>query len=162
MRELECSGVTYAAGAYPKTHLPNGGLVEVTPSTNSIAFQENWRPAKPIPRFLEIAYLAGSLFGAGSDTTAVAITYVFMASACYPGKVQQKVQEQLDIVVSYDRVPTFDGYKSFPQIETFMFAGGLVYLDNGKFDPQRWLNSKGKIRHDIKFPYGFGRRYSLV
>ncbi|KAG1856987.1 hypothetical protein DFJ58DRAFT_840718 [Suillus subalutaceus] len=118
--------------------------------TNSIAFQENWRPAKPIPRFL----------GAGSDTTAVAIMYVFMASACYPGKVQQKVQEQLDIVVSYDRVPTFDGYKSLPQIETFMFEclRWSVYLNNDKFNPQRWLNSKGKMRHNIKFPYSFGCR----
>jgi len=49
-----------------------------------------------------MAYLAGSLFGAGSDTTAVAIMYVVMASACYP-KAQEKVQEQLDIVVGRDR-----------------------------------------------------------
>ncbi|KAG1740361.1 cytochrome P450 [Suillus lakei] len=67
----------------------------------------------------EMAYLAGSLFGAGSDTTAVAIMVVVMASACYP-KAQEKVQEQLDIVVGRDRAPTFDDYNSLPQIEAFM------------------------------------------
>ncbi|KAG1824846.1 cytochrome P450 [Suillus subaureus] len=148
----------------------------------------------------EMAYLAGSLFGAGSDTTAVAIMYVVMASACYP-KAQETVQEQLDIVVGRDRTPTFDDYNSLPQIEAFMleclrwrpvvtlgFAhcastdivykgmcipkgaivfgnhwaisrDPIVYSNPDKFDPERWLNSEGKIRDDIKFPsYGFGRR----
>ncbi|KAG1856993.1 hypothetical protein DFJ58DRAFT_840723 [Suillus subalutaceus] len=38
----------------------------------------------------------------------------------------------------------------------------IVYLnpDSDKFDPERWLISKGKIRHGIKFPsYGFGCRH---
>ncbi|KAG1824838.1 cytochrome P450 [Suillus subaureus] len=148
----------------------------------------------------EMAYLAGSLFGAGSDTTAVAIMYVVMASACYP-KAQEKVQEQLDIVVGRNRAPTFDDYNSLPQIEAFMleclrwrpvvalgFAhcastdivykgmcipkgaivfgnhwaisrDPIVYPNPDMFDPERWLNSEGKIRDDIKFPsYGFGRR----
>ncbi|KAG1880926.1 cytochrome P450 [Suillus subluteus] len=148
----------------------------------------------------EMAYLAGSLFGAGSDTTAVAIMYVVMASACYP-KAQEKVQEQLDIVVGRDRAPTFDDYNSLPQIEAFMleclrwrpvttlgFAhcasadivykgmcipegaivfgnhwaisrDPIVYPNPDQFDPERWLNSEGKIREDLKFPsYGFGRR----
>jgi len=148
----------------------------------------------------EMAYLAGSLFGAGSDTTAVAIMYVVMASACYP-KAQEKVQEQLDIVVGRDRAPTFDDYNSLPQIEAFMleclrwrpvttlgFAhcasadivykgmcipegaivfgnhwaisrDPIVYPNPDQFDPERWLNSEGKIRDDLKFPsYGFGRR----
>jgi cytochrome P450 len=148
----------------------------------------------------EMAYLAGSLFGAGSDTTAVAIMYVVMASACYP-KAQEKVQEQLDIVVGRDRAPTFDDYNSLPQIEAFMleclrwrpvttlgFAhcasadivykgmcipegaivfgnhwaisrDPIVYPNPDRFDPERWLNSEGKIRDDLKFPsYGFGRR----
>ncbi|KAG2338809.1 cytochrome P450 [Suillus weaverae] len=148
----------------------------------------------------EMAYLAGSLFGAGSDTTAVAIMVVVMASACYP-KAQEKVQEELDIVIGRDRAPTFDDYSSLPQIEAFMleclrwrpvttlgFAhraltdivykgvcipqGAIVfgnhwaisrdpsvYPNPDKFDPERWLNSDGKIREDLKFPsFGFGRR----
>ncbi|KAG2053934.1 cytochrome P450 [Suillus hirtellus] len=67
----------------------------------------------------EMAYLAGSLFGAGSDTTAVAVMVVVMAAACYP-KAQEKVQEELDTVVGRDRAPTLDEYGSLPQIEAFM------------------------------------------
>ncbi|KAG1836173.1 cytochrome P450 [Suillus subalutaceus] len=34
-----------------------------------------------------------------------------------------------------------------------------LYPNPDKFDPERWLNNKGKIWDDIKFPsYGFGRR----
>ncbi|KAG2053936.1 cytochrome P450 [Suillus hirtellus] len=148
----------------------------------------------------EMAYLAGSLFGAGSDTTAVAIMVVIMAAACYP-KAQEKVQEEIDTVIGRDRAPTLDDYGSLPQIEAFMleclrwrpvttlgFAhraltdipykdicipkGAIVfgnhwaisrdpnvYPNPDQFDPERWLDSEGKIREDLKFPsYGFGRR----
>ncbi|KAG1829954.1 cytochrome P450 [Suillus variegatus] len=130
----------------------------------------------------EMAYLAGSLFGAGS---AVAVMVVVMAAACYP-KAQEKVQEELDTVVGRDRAPTLDDYGSLPQIEAFMleclrwrflttlgFAHRAladipygyisrdpnVDLNPDQFDPERWLDSNGKIRGDLKFPsYGFGRR----
>jgi cytochrome P450 len=49
-----------------------------------------------------MAYLSGSLFGAGSDTTYVAIMVVVMAAACYP-EAQEKLQEELDVVVGRDR-----------------------------------------------------------
>jgi len=50
----------------------------------------------------ETAYLAGSMFGAGSDTTASAISIGVLAAACYP-KAQAKVQEELDAVVGRER-----------------------------------------------------------
>jgi hypothetical protein len=50
----------------------------------------------------DMAYLAGSLFGAGADTTAVTIIVLVMAAACYP-RAQEKVQEELDVVVGRDR-----------------------------------------------------------
>lgn len=50
----------------------------------------------------ETAYLAGSMFGAGSDTTASAISISIMAAACYP-KTQAKVQEELDNVIGKER-----------------------------------------------------------
>jgi cytochrome P450 len=67
----------------------------------------------------EMSYLAGSLFGAGSDTashatnlspqsysfvvqTAVAITVAIMAAACYPA-AQAKVHEELDAVIGSGR-----------------------------------------------------------
>ena len=50
----------------------------------------------------ETAYLAGSMFGAGSDTTASAISISIMAAACFP-KAQSKVQEELDSVIGRER-----------------------------------------------------------
>lgn len=66
-----------------------------------------------------MAYLAGSLFGAGSDTashatdlsprrylfvvqTAVAMTVAVMAAACYPA-AQAKVHEELNMIIGSDR-----------------------------------------------------------
>ncbi|PAV20692.1 cytochrome P450 [Pyrrhoderma noxium] len=54
----------------------------------------------------ELAYLAGSMFGAGSDTTAAAISTVLMAAALFPD-AQRQVQDQLDSVVGYERMPSF-------------------------------------------------------
>ncbi|KAG1733673.1 cytochrome P450 [Suillus paluster] len=166
-----------------------------------------------------MAYLAGSLFGVGSDTTAVAIMVVVMASACYP-KAQEKVQEELDVVISRDRgksnivihlseistllqlphstttTPPADEafmleclrwrpmttlgftHRALTDIPYIRFSntcipeGAIVfgnhwaisrdpsvYPNPDQFDPQRWLNTDGKIRDDLKFPsFGFGRR----
>jgi cytochrome P450 len=50
----------------------------------------------------ETAYLAGSMFGAGSDTTASAISISIMAAASYP-EAQRRVQAELDQVVGNER-----------------------------------------------------------
>jgi cytochrome P450 len=42
------------------------------------------------------------MFGAGSDTTASAISVAVMAAACYP-EAQRWVQEELDQVLGKDR-----------------------------------------------------------
>jgi cytochrome P450 len=42
------------------------------------------------------------MFGAGSDTTASAISITILAAACYP-KAQAKVQEELDAIVGRER-----------------------------------------------------------
>ncbi|EPQ50746.1 cytochrome P450 [Gloeophyllum trabeum ATCC 11539] len=81
----------------------------------------------------ELAYLAGSMFGAGSDTSAAAITIAIMAAATHP-EAQAKVQEELDSVVGRDRLPTFGDMDMLPQtmafvLETFRWrpvsAGGF-------------------------------------
>lgn len=50
----------------------------------------------------QTAYLAGSIFGAGSDTTAAAISIGVLAAACYP-EAQKRVQEELDAVLGSER-----------------------------------------------------------
>ncbi|KAG2068658.1 cytochrome P450 [Suillus decipiens] len=67
----------------------------------------------------EMSYLAGSLFGAGSETTAVGITAIIMAAACHP-LAQAKVHEELDMVVGSDRAPTFQDSSSLPQLHAFL------------------------------------------
>jgi cytochrome P450 len=46
--------------------------------------------------------LAGSLFGAGSDTTASVMSVSVMAAACYP-EAAEKVREELDAVIGKER-----------------------------------------------------------
>ena len=61
----------------------------------------------------EVAYLCGSIFGAGSDTSASAIAICVMAAATYPQQ-QKKVQEELDRVVGHGRAPTFEDLEDLP------------------------------------------------
>ncbi|KAG1724633.1 cytochrome P450 [Suillus paluster] len=159
----------------------------------------------------EMSYLAGSLFGAGSDTaiqTAVGITAAIMAAACHP-LAQAKVHEELDMVIGSDRAPAFKDSSSLPQLHAFLLealrwrpvvlpwttltcASGfphratkdivwqgysipegatvygchwaisrdpIVFPDPETFNPQRWLDSEGRLKDNMKFiVYGFGRR----
>jgi hypothetical protein len=84
----------------------------------------------------EVAYLAGSMFGAGSDTTASAISIVIMASALHPEE-QRKVQEELDRVVGRERRPTFEDREELKYLWAFVLesfrwrpvsAGGMYLL----------------------------------
>jgi cytochrome P450 len=46
----------------------------------------------------EAAYLAGSMFGAGTETTAATISASILAAACHPA-AQRRVQEELSSVI---------------------------------------------------------------
>lgn len=59
----------------------------------------------------EMAYMAGSLFGGGTNTTAATIGWGIMAAALHP-EAQEKVWEEIDRVVGRDRPPTFADQKS--------------------------------------------------
>ncbi|KAI0633734.1 cytochrome P450 [Trametes polyzona] len=63
----------------------------------------------------ELAYLAGSMFGAGSDTTAGVLPIMIMAAARHP-ELQARVQAQLDEVVGRDRLPTFADQEDLPEV----------------------------------------------
>ncbi|KAI0319668.1 cytochrome P450 [Amylostereum chailletii] len=67
----------------------------------------------------EIAYLAGAMFSAGSETTAAALSYVIMAAACHP-EAQVRVQEELDSTVAFGRLPAFSDAKDLPHVEAFV------------------------------------------
>lgn len=83
----------------------------------------------------ETAYLAGSMFGAGSDTTASAISIGVLAAACYP-EAQELVHKELDAVVGRERPPQMSDQENLPQtmafiLETFRWrpvsAGGFAH-----------------------------------
>ncbi|KIY70581.1 cytochrome P450 [Cylindrobasidium torrendii FP15055 ss-10] len=67
----------------------------------------------------EMAYLAGTMFGAGSATTASTISFILQAAACFP-EAQQAVQDQLDFVVGKDRAPTFAERDALPLVTAFV------------------------------------------
>ncbi|KAL4069143.1 cytochrome P450 [Scleroderma yunnanense] len=67
----------------------------------------------------EVAYIAGSMFGAGTDTTASAITFMIMSAALHP-EAQAKVHEELDAVVGRNKLPTFADWENLPQLTAFM------------------------------------------
>ncbi|KJA15544.1 hypothetical protein HYPSUDRAFT_194208 [Hypholoma sublateritium FD-334 SS-4] len=83
----------------------------------------------------EMAYLAGSMFGAGSDTTASAISICVMAAALHP-LAQAAVQRELDAVVGRERAPTPADEGALPQTMAFVLesfrwrpvsAGGFAH-----------------------------------
>lgn len=61
----------------------------------------------------EIGYATGSLFGAGSDTTAATIQSFVLAMTCFP-RVAAKAQEELDRVVGNTRSPTWEDMPNLP------------------------------------------------
>ncbi|KAG1775087.1 cytochrome P450 [Suillus placidus] len=67
----------------------------------------------------EIAYLTGSLVGAGSDTTAVAISTVLMAAARFP-HAQARVHEELEAVIGRETSPTFEDWSQLVQVQAFI------------------------------------------
>lgn len=149
---------------------------------------------------LEMAWLAGTVFAAGSDTTTRAICTVLMAAACFPEE-QRTVHEELDAVIGTNRAPAFTDKQSLPRLHAFVLealrwrplvpmgiphrttqvvvfenyripAGATVhgnhwaisrdpdvFPDPDAFKPDRWLDTEGRVRDDIKFfVFGFGRR----
>ena len=84
----------------------------------------------------EMAYLAGSMFGAGSDTTASAMSICVMAAALH-SEAQEAVQRELDQVVGRERAPTIADEAALPQTMAFVLesfrwrpvsAGGAYFL----------------------------------
>ncbi|KIK33867.1 hypothetical protein CY34DRAFT_813317 [Suillus luteus UH-Slu-Lm8-n1] len=170
---------------------------EVSPSVGRHLLENNSFNGMPE---LEMAWLAGTVFAAGSDTTTRAICTVLMAAACFPEE-QRTVHEELDAVIGTNRAPAFTDKQSLPRLHAFVLealrwrplvpmgiphrttqvvvfenyripAGATVhgnhwaisrdpdvFPDPDAFKPDRWLDTEGRVRDDIKFfVFGFGRR----
>ncbi|KAG2067030.1 cytochrome P450 [Suillus decipiens] len=68
---------------------------------------------------IEMAFLAGVLYSAGTETTAMAICTVLMTAAKFPEE-QAKVQAEIDAVIGRERAPTFADKPSLPRLEAFI------------------------------------------
>ncbi|TFK23725.1 cytochrome P450 [Coprinopsis marcescibilis] len=99
----------------------------------------------------ETAYLAGSMFGAGSDTTASAISIGILAAACYP-EAQRRVHEELDQVIGKGKAPTFSDQHMLPQTMAFVLetlrwrpvsAGGFAHKATKDIVWQNYVIPKG-------------------
>ncbi|KAG0700991.1 cytochrome P450 [Suillus ampliporus] len=67
----------------------------------------------------EMAFLVGTFFAGGYNTTTIAVCTVLMAAACFPEE-QAIVQAELDAVVGRHRAPTFTDQASLPRLNAFI------------------------------------------
>ena len=63
---------------------------------------------------LEVAYTAGSPFGAGVETSAGSIASFFLACVKFGPSFIPQAQAELDRVVGQNRMPTFDDMADLP------------------------------------------------
>jgi len=103
---------------------------------------------------VELAYLAGAMFGAGSDTTAPAISIMIMAAACFP-EAQARVQDELDAVIGRHQAPTFSDRPSLPQVSAFVLEclrwrtvtpGGMAHAATHDIVITQDVNGNGPYR----------------
>ncbi|KAF9527922.1 cytochrome P450 [Crepidotus variabilis] len=109
-------------------------------SQDSLPFSEN-----------EAAYLAGTMYGAGTDTTSSMINVCIMAAAAYP-ELQQWVWEELEQNIGKDKPPTMSDQESLPRtmawvLEAFRWrpvtAGGFAHKASKDIISNGYLIPKG-------------------
>ncbi|OCH90935.1 cytochrome P450 [Obba rivulosa] len=62
---------------------------------------------------------AGSIYGAGSDTTVSAICSFFLAMTCYP-EIQRKAQLEIDTVIGTDSLPNYSDRERLPYVNALL------------------------------------------
>ncbi|KAF5343037.1 hypothetical protein D9758_011154 [Tetrapyrgos nigripes] len=67
----------------------------------------------------EAAWLAGNLFAAGAETTAVALIVFILAMRLYPN-VMKRAQAEIDAIVGRDRLSTFEDRDHLPYIRAIV------------------------------------------
>ncbi|GAA6017347.1 hypothetical protein JCM10207_005602 [Rhodosporidiobolus poonsookiae] len=98
----------------------------------------------------EATFLAGAMYGAGSDTTADGLSTFVLTMTAYP-EIQRKAQEELDRVIGRARLPSFADQPDLPYCQAVtrellrwrtVIAGGLAHASteddwyNGYFIPK--------------------------
>lgn len=123
----------------------------------------------------EATFLAGAMFGAGSDTTADGISTFLMTMVTHP-EVQKKAQEELDRVVGRDRLPNFADQPDLVYIGAIVremmrwrtiIAGGLAHCSteddeyNGEAGPSFFVPGESVLtRLVFRLFYPEGHRRS--
>ncbi|NP_001191176.1 cytochrome P450 family 1 subfamily C polypeptide 1 [Xenopus tropicalis] len=64
--------------------------------------------------------IVNDILGAGQDTTATALTWILLLLIKYPD-IQQKLQEEIDLVVGPNRLPTADDKVQLPYVQAFIY-----------------------------------------
>ncbi|KAI9459465.1 cytochrome P450 [Lactarius psammicola] len=135
----------------------------------------------------EMAWLIGTLYTAGAETTYTSLTWWALAMVAHP-EIQRRAQAELDAVVGCARPPTFSDASNLSYIQghtdvwyegVFIPKGTMCIAnlwqchhdpafygdDATKFNPERFLDAHGKIlsgpaetRDEGHSTYGFGRR----
>ncbi|KAI0265679.1 cytochrome P450 [Gloeopeniophorella convolvens] len=67
----------------------------------------------------EMAWLMGTLYSAGAETTSTSISWWLLAMVAFP-EFQKRAQEELDAVVGRTRIPTFADAERLPYIQAMV------------------------------------------
>ncbi|KAJ4416338.1 hypothetical protein N0V85_002320 [Neurospora sp. IMI 360204] len=109
---------------------------------------------------LELAYAAGSPFGAGVETSAGSLASFLLACVKFGKDFIPKAQAELDGVVGNDRIPIFEDVASLPYTHMLrqVHLNENNFPDPHKFSPERFLEQReypGPYGHSA---FGWGRR----
>ncbi|KAF9062871.1 cytochrome P450 [Rhodocollybia butyracea] len=90
---------------------------QLSDGTAKDSFTANWlRQNLSAQEELDLKLASGSMFGGGSETTAITVYAFFLVMAMFPD-VQRRAQAELDAVIGHDRLPTFEDRPQLPYIE---------------------------------------------
>ncbi|KZT29047.1 cytochrome P450 [Neolentinus lepideus HHB14362 ss-1] len=67
----------------------------------------------------ENAWLAGTMYAAGAETTSGIMVWLMLAMLIYP-ETQRRAQAELDAVVGRDRLPSFTDYEKLPYVRAMV------------------------------------------
>jgi len=81
------------------------------------SFTAKWLKQKISPQEeLDLKFSSSSMFGGGSETTAVTVYVFFLMMAMFP-EVQKRAQAELSSVIGQDRLPSFEDRDRLPYLD---------------------------------------------